>query len=388
MQYLGEFLSPNNSISQDQDKLTKYFYFRPDKYENPDADIENIFIIKGMNEFPKRLDLLAENSAYAIESIEVSKRVSDEETGVKNVSYVVTATYDLLENISKRENSGGGGSPSAEAESSSSVDINGNKVTADTKPWEMRGKWSFKPIETVVPFLAGYNVPLNATEWGDNEKTVNVVNKAGTRILAETKRYQLEITYQKNYQYSQDTWENMLGCYINSDEFNCAYDYRGAFQPMTLLILPPTNSIEFYEETYTENGVEKKRWTPYFSYTVTMIYDPQKHVKKLLNVGTMAKFGGPLPFEQIYQVTVTNESGTILDGYPKYTSASDALREHQMQSKSGNVVSVEAVSEPLPLTATGGIDYAAMRDPLNNPYVTLPFIEYPGRKFSTLPFVL
>jgi hypothetical protein len=39
MQYLGEFLSPTNSISQDQDKLVKYFYFRPDKYENPEADL-------------------------------------------------------------------------------------------------------------------------------------------------------------------------------------------------------------------------------------------------------------------------------------------------------------------------------------------------------------
>jgi hypothetical protein len=39
MQYLGEYLLPTNSISKDTDKLTKLFYFRPDKYDNPDADI-------------------------------------------------------------------------------------------------------------------------------------------------------------------------------------------------------------------------------------------------------------------------------------------------------------------------------------------------------------
>ena len=109
MQYLGEFLSPNNSIAQDQDKLIKYFYFRPDKYDDPDADLENIFIIKAMEEFPKRLDKLAENEEYAIESIEVSKKLGDDEIGVQDVSYVVTATYDLLENINKREDAGGGG---------------------------------------------------------------------------------------------------------------------------------------------------------------------------------------------------------------------------------------------------------------------------------------
>ena len=73
------FLSPTNSIGIDEDRLVKYFYFRPDNYEDPDADLENIFIIKSLEQFPKRYDLLAENNAYAVDTIEVSKRISDEE---------------------------------------------------------------------------------------------------------------------------------------------------------------------------------------------------------------------------------------------------------------------------------------------------------------------
>lgn len=105
MQYLGDFLSPSNSIGLGEDKLVKYFYFRPDKYEDPTADLENIFIIKAMEEFPQRYDLLAENNLYAVDTIEVSKKISDDEMGVEAVSYIVTAHYDLLTNIQAREDS-------------------------------------------------------------------------------------------------------------------------------------------------------------------------------------------------------------------------------------------------------------------------------------------
>ena len=239
MEFLGEFLSPNNSIAQDQDKLTKYFYFRPDKYDNPDADLENIFIIREMDEFPKRLDKLAENEAYAIESIEVSKRVSDDQVGVQDVSYVVTATYDLLENIKKREDQGGGGSSSSSDTSSEKVDENGNGVTSETKPWEYRAKWNFQPLEVAVPFKKAYGVNGNYT----GSANVNVLNSAKCMLLAETKRYQLEITYQKNYA-SPQKWESILRPYTNQNSFDLDFDYRGSFPAGTLLLLPPTFSTE------------------------------------------------------------------------------------------------------------------------------------------------
>jgi hypothetical protein len=268
MKFLGEFLSPNNLIAQDQDKLTKYFYFRPDKYDDPDADLENIFIIKAMEEFPKRLDKLAENEAYAIESIEVSKRVSDDQIGVTDVSYVVTATYDLLENIQKREQSSGG--ESSNESSSGKVDEDGNSVTAQTKPWQQRAKWNFQPIEVVVPFRKAYG--LNGVYRG--APVVDVLNSAHCMLLSETKKYQVEITYQKSYKEPQ-IWEGITRPYTNENDVDLNFDYRGSFPAGTLLLLPATYSTEWYEDVV--DG--EKKWTRYYSYTVKMIYDYRGHDK-------------------------------------------------------------------------------------------------------------
>lgn len=303
MQYLGEFLSPTNSISQDQDKLTKYFYFRPDKYENPDADLQNIFIIKNMAQFPNRKDLLSENALYAVDNIEVSKRLSDEQSGVVNVSYVVTATYDLLTNIQKRESgsSGGGGSSSS---TNVELDEDGNKVTKETPPWKLRAKVSWQPIALNVAFTKA---------WNNGQRTTNVVNTAGNRIIAQTQRYQMEITYIKSY---LDTFPNLsnfdstLQPYVNAA--NCQWDFifnNKLFPANTLLILPPSCQLEYWQQTDNQGNVT---YTPYYTYTVKMIYDPQNWDKKLLNMGNRANFGNGLRNETIYQLTVTKEDGTIL----------------------------------------------------------------------------
>lgn len=372
MEFLGEFLSPNNSIAQDQDKLTKYFYFRPDKYDDPDADLENIFIIKGMEEFPKRLDKLAENEDYAIESIEVSKRIADDQIGVTDVSYVVTATYDLLENIQKREQTS-----TTETESSSGkVDENGNSVTAQTKPWQLRAKWNFQPIEVVVPFRKAYGVDGVYV----NAPVVDVVNSAHCMLLAETKRYQLEITYQKSYREPQ-LWEGITSPYTNEDDFDLNFDYRGSFPAGTLLILPPTFSTEWYQEE--ENG--EKVWTRYYSYSVRMIYDPQGHDKELLDVGTYALFPGSNRPSQIWEVTVVDENGVVENGYPMYTSASNALIIQAQSLNSGKTVSASPVTEPLPLI--GGYVYTgAIEDPTTYRYDTLEYIQYARFPFAQLPF--
>lgn len=370
MEFLGEFLSPNNSIAQDQDKLTKYFYFRPDKYDDPNADLENIFIIKGMEEFPKRLDKLAENDAYAIESIEVSKRIGDDQIGVTDVSYVVTATYDLLENIEKREEQ------ASSETSSGTVDENGNPITAQTKPWQLRAKWNFQPIEVVEPFRKAYG--LNGVYVGS--PIVDVVNSARCMLLSETKRYQLEITYQKSYNAPQ-IWENILRPYTNSDNFDLNFDYHGSFPSGTLLILPPTYSTEWYEGE--ENG--EKTWIRYYSYTIKMIYDYRGHDKELLDVGTYALFPGSSRPSQIWEVTVVDENGVIENGYPRYTSASEALVMQAQSLNTGKTVTASPVTEPLPLNG-GYIYQGAIEDPYTYRYNTLKYIQYDQLPFSQLPF--
>lgn len=382
MQYLGEFLSPQNNISKDQDQLTKYFYFRPDKYENPDADLENIFIIRSMDEFPKRLDKLSENPAYAIESIEVSKRVSDEETGVKNVSYVVTATYDLLENISKREDSGGGGGTSSSSDVNVNVDEDGNKIVGQILPWKQRAQWNFQPIELTTPFIMGY-VP-SGTSW--STPSIPIVNSAGSQLLAETRRYQIEITYQKNYKDPQ-IWEQINEATINSLPFDLNFDYRGSFPSGTLLMIPPTYSSQWTEvDRLDEYGNTIKDLVRYYSYTVRMIYDAQGHDKKLLNVGTYAKFGNELKPSQIWEVTVADSTTGSLIGEPRWVSAAEALREQATAIKNNRIMSATPITDPVPLAPNGSIDTSAILDPVNRKIGELVFTQYAGMDFGSLPF--
>lgn len=246
MQYLGEFLSPTNSIAQDQDKLTKYFYFRPDKYDDPEADIENIFIIKQMDQFPKRKDKLAENELYAVESIEVNKRLSDEQSGVVNVSYVVTATYDLLTNIQKREDSGSSGGGGGSSDSGTEIDQDGNRVTSATPPWKLRANVSWQPVAVTKAFTKAIG--------SDGKRSKDVVNAAGSRIIAETQRYQMEISWSKNFEKAQkDTFDLMFQPYVNEKPI-CWTNIMNnrLFKTKTLLILPPSCSINYWQTTDEE----------------------------------------------------------------------------------------------------------------------------------------
>lgn len=379
MEYLGEFLSPQNSIAQDQDTLIKYFYFRPELYEDPNADLENIFIIKEMAQFPKRYDLLSENPLYAVDTIEVSKRVSDEEPGVKKVSYVVTANYDLLENIRKKESSGGGGGGGDDTEEDTTnvtVDINGEKVTKSTPPWNYKGTWSSNALEKKVPFISGYN------EF--NSLTVPVINTAGQLLTSETKKFQLELTYTKSFESANSVLDNLMNCATNNNEFDLYHDARPAFPSGTLLVYPPNCNLQYWEHDVDVSGVVSSVITPYVNYSIKFLYDPDGHDKHLLNMGTFARFDEGI--ERIYKITIVTPNGDVIQGYPKYVSLSEALRLKVTAENQGNTPSVETVSDPVPLTNNGEIDLSKLSNPTSSlSWPIISFKQYPSMNFQTLP---
>lgn len=389
MQYLGEFLSPTNSISADSDTLVKYFYFRPDQYDNPDADLENIFIIKQMSQFPKRLDKLAENELYVVDTIEVSKRVSDEEVGVKKVSYIVTATYDLLSNLNKGSSGGGGGSNDEEDEGPKlevAVDTEGNKVTRDTPPWKLRGTWNVQPVAVQIPFLK------SVADFG--ETVYDITNTAGDRIEAVTQKYRFEFTYTKNYQFTQFEWDNITKPLVNNDMITFIPGSR-TYSAGELLILPPSLQKNYWEYTakvndkgdQDPNGTQEKKFVEeYYTYTIRMTSDSDGWNKELLNIGTRAKFKEGKPAQQIYQLTVQAANGTIGDAYPKYTSIEEVMNERMKSEKNKSIVSAVAVTEPLPLDDDGKIFQAAITDPVNNPYKVLSFKQYLTTAFTDFPW--
>jgi hypothetical protein len=276
MQFLGEFLSPSNTIGLDEDKLTKYFYFRPDKYEDPTADLENIFIIKAMEQFPKRYDLLTENNLYAVDTIEVSKKISDDEMGIEAVSYIVTAHYDLLTNIKAREASSqpSEGDDSGE-DDAPELDEDGNKITPETPPWKKPAKWGWQGTSVVVPFTKAYTAA--------GAKTIDVLNTAGDLLIAETEKNRIEITYSKSYQTIQSKFDSLLQPYVNSTAYNPPGMIlkNRTFPAGTLKVLVPQYSIDYWEQTNEDGTTEL---VPYHTYNVTLVYDFDGWKKQLLNV--------------------------------------------------------------------------------------------------------
>jgi hypothetical protein len=406
MEFLGSFLSPSNSIGLDQDKLVKYFYFRPANYgewntdtETPDtetpesqeptevseessdsSDYEDILSIKENENFPKRYDELEEDSRYIVDTIEVTKKIPDDHAAVRYVSYVVAATYDLKENVEKREKSTEEEpvTPGSSSSSSAGLDMNDKEITSETKPWELRATWNFQPVEQVVPFISAYDKTTL-------KKTIPVRNSAGSRLLAEVKKYTMEITYTKSFEKSQASFENITQPIVNKSNFDLTFDNRGSYPPYTLLMLPPMWSTQWIQLDVLDNDNKptgEKEWHRYYTYTVKMIYDPDTHHKKLLDIGTYARFGNQnTPIEQIWTVSVATNDGVVLEGFPKFVSPTEAMRIYAQYKNSYSVL-YAPVTEPVPLTSVGFVDVAKMQTGSLD-YTKLEFCPYLPADFPT-----
>ena len=120
-----------------------------------------------------------------------------------------------------------------------------------------------------------------------------------------------------------------------------------------------------------------------------MLYDYTNWDKKLLNVGNRARFGNTndnynVKSETIYQLTVMNQSGSIIQG-PAYTNAAGVLKQKVKNKNNKNIIQAEIVNQPLPLTPEGQIYYSAITNP-NLAYFQISFQEFWSISFSYFPF--
>lgn len=153
------------------------------------------------------------------------------------------------------------------------------------------------------------------------------------------------------------------------------------FRAGTLLMLPPKCQREFIQ---TKDQEGETTYTPYFTYTVKFIYDPEGWTKKLLNVGNRANFGGTLKSESIYQLTVSDSQGALVQG-PIYTNQAGVLNWRNRNRNNIYNIQADVVTQQLPLTNDGFIYQDAIRDPVTYPYLQLSFMEYNSIDFSLLP---
>lgn len=330
-----------------------------------------------MAEFPKRYDLLKENTLYAVDSIEVSKKLSNDDLGVERVTFLVTCQYDLLENILAREEETE--EETEEESSSGGFDVDDNKVNKATPPWKLKAKFSYQYQERQVPLLSGFSA--------NNSSSVAIVNTAGDYIETMTTKYIMEINYQKNYESPQYNFDVLMEPYTNTNaiQFNSILPEK-TFPSGTLLILPPTYSRELWETEETKNGKTTKVVKPYHSYSVKLLYNPEGWTKRLLNCGVRAKFSGSKS-EQIYNLTLTDSNGILMDGYPKYVSLSEVVAAQNKSKSNNTVVGYEAITVPIFLDENGKIVINASSGSTSPSYYkSLEFKVYKSTSFSVFPF--
>lgn len=338
--------------------------------------------VKALSGFPKRYDLLKENNAYAVDTIEVSKKLSNDDLGVERVTFLATCQYDLLENILAREEESGGDTPSSggdEDKSDEKFDEDDTKVNNATPPWKLKAKFSYQYQERQVPLLSGFSA--------NNNPTVAIVNTAGDYIETMTSKYIMEINYQKNYENVQYNFDVLMEPYTNTDavKFTSILPEK-TFPSGTLLILPPTYSRELWENEQTTNGVTTKVVTPYHSYSVKLLYNPEGWTKRLLNCGVRAKFSGSKS-EQIYNLTLTDSNGILMDGYPKYVSLSEVVAAQNKSKSNNTVVGYEAITVPIFLDENGKIALNSQTGSTSaSNYKSLEFKVYKSTAFSVFPF--
>lgn len=371
MNYIGEYLLTNNSIANKSDTVQKQFIFTPDMYNVPSSDLENIFAVKNNEHMPHRYDTLSENSDYIIDTIEISKKVTqDDGDPDKFCSYIVTATYDKAENV--RERDAGGGSSSDNDKND--VDEDGNKVTENTPPWKRRATVNFQTVEVKIPFKKAYATSSSTSA------TVDVLNKANQTLTADTSRYRQEISFTKNVTSRQTKWDKLVPV-VNSDEFHFTFEGTSitsmTYPSGTVLFLPPAYQLNFWAPPSASTATP----TGYLSYNLRMIYDPEGWDKKLLNVGTWAKFSANGEPEQIYKETIISGGTSTIN----FVNLSTALQHQKQYNNNSNVnYSFEAVTEDIPLKADGTVWKEALLNPAQNPYLVLNFIQYKAESFLNL----
>lgn len=372
MEYLGQFLSTNNNITEDQDTVTKYFFYRPDKYDTPSADLETIFDLRAMPNFPQIGDLLSENEAFELKTIDISKKVEEDNDRIKRNSYVVTCSY---------ENMSGGGifiGNTTDRNDDVQVDIDGNRVDATTLPWKLRTQWGSQSISVEVPFTKAYDYahPTSGAY-------VNVVNSAGKRLLASTTRYRRVFTFKFNSQ-NQRSSLVLSACYVNSNAYYLPISGSWLIPSGQLMIEPPTFEVKFFEKQETQGTAEHKKiiktLIPYYEYSVKMTWDPQGWEKKLLNIGTFARFAPGQPSEQIYSYHTISGA---MPGPINFTNLAGVMKAGGNGATLSGIA-WEKVTEPLPLNTSGGIYMNAINNPERYPYLVRSFPEYQALDFSNL----
>lgn len=232
------------------------------------------------------------------------------------------------------------------------------------EPWELGAQnVQISFIERQVPLISGTGI--------DGTTIVQALNSAGCQILAETTETVMVLSFMFSVKAkTTNDWNSNMFPVINKTTETVAGitipEHMGKLLPMS------ANYVVEYES----NGTTVKR--RYWNYNAQIQISASGWAKKLLDVGTMAKFKNEDGIlrkypENIYKYTPWNSTNMtqnmkIAPKFGNIDAVIKAMKEYWAATGGTDRIPYEEVTEPMPLRADGTIYEEALENPLLYPY--------------------
>lgn len=256
---------------------------------------------------------------------------------------------------------------------------NFDEDTGNQDPWKMGAfDISVSPVSENVPFVVGYN---------SSGQSKNVVNSAGCRIVSETQRYNTQISFTycvdaKTFPVPPLNLEPVINAHTEKVAGFTFAPFCALLQPMSATLIVEYNN---------EGDISRQYW----QISATIIYNWQTHAKKILNIGTMARFNGDSMPRPIYQYTPwdSTKNEENIRKRPVFGSIDDVILAKQRYAnlfptsqykQRFDELPYHEMTEPVPLMANGSVDVGALTG--LNPYETKSYFETKPRSWKSLNF--
>ena len=244
----------------------------------------------------------------------------------------------------------------------------------DKNPWELdASEVSVNYTSENIPLLHGYN---------KNGELRQMLNRAGSRLEVQTQHYlrQINFSFAVRAKTSGEAPTNNRP-QINKDTVQVA---GYTFAPYEAMLMPMNAA---YVADVDDDGEIYRR---YWKMTATILENDRTWQRKVLNVGTLARFKKGEPPRPIYQYTPWQQTNSDIQNAsisPRFGSIDDVIAAQIAYEKGGKnekkiTIPYSEITEPMPLTDDGFLYQEAITNPTKTPYIELVYYEYPPSSWA------
>lgn len=235
-------------------------------------------------------------------------------------------------------------------------------------PWELDAQDVQVNYTTEsAPLLTGYD---------KDGKSGQMLNRAGCRLEVQTQRYLRQVTFSFAVK-AKSTGEAPTNNrpLINKDSVQVA---GYTFAPFEAMLMPM--SATFVADVDDEGEVYRRYW----KMSATILENDRTWQRKVLNVGTLARFKEGEAPRPIYQYTPWVAGKSDIENAkisPRFGSIDDVIAaqiayEGDSANEKGKMIPYNEITEPMPLDEKGMLYLPAIENPQKYPYMNIRYFEY------------